>query len=231
MVKRQNKEIIHTKLRLEIMSWMSKKTGRPKEEGGHKRINISVDNFTEKALTKIRDGDGNISKFIEKQLKPVLENLDPGEASIHVWRIEAYLSQQIIKATAQSKPDLVIALASIANALKDFRNLCGISPRNFMLDQDTGVLIQPSRRRRESMVFTFVSSAIASIFGFLALHGLSKEALPIVANQTGPEGFAMKIMVQITPYLALLPIVSFALIVILLKVRPSILDKLKIFRF
>jgi hypothetical protein len=207
------------------MSWMSKKTGRPKEKGGHKRINISVDKFTEKALTKIREGDGNISRFIEKQLKPVLENLDPGEASIHVWRIETYLSRQIVKATQQNKPDTVIALASIATALKDFRNLCGVPPRNFMLDQDTGVLIQPFRRRRESMVLTFVSSAIASIFSFLTLHGLGKEALPIVSNQTGLEGLAMKFMVQISPYLALAPIVILAFIAILLKVKPSIADK------
>jgi len=32
------------------MSWMSKKTGRPKEDGGHQRINISVDEFTLDAL-------------------------------------------------------------------------------------------------------------------------------------------------------------------------------------
>lgn len=199
------------------MSWMSKKTGRPKEKGGHKRINISVDDFTDEALAKIRKGDGNVSRFIEKQLRPVLENLDPGEASIHVWRIEAYLSKQIKKATEQNKLDTVIALASIATALKDFRSLCGIPPRD-----------QLRKHRREPLVLTLVTVAITSIFGFIILQGLSKEALPIVSNQTGLEGLAMKIMVQISPYLVLAPIVVFALIVILMRVRPSILDKLKL---
>ena len=43
------------------MSWMSEKTGRPKEDGGHQRIDISVDEFTFDVLQDI----GNKSKFIE----------------------------------------------------------------------------------------------------------------------------------------------------------------------
>ena len=43
------------------MSWMSKKTGRPKEDGGHKRMNISIDEFTLDVLQEV----GNKSKFIE----------------------------------------------------------------------------------------------------------------------------------------------------------------------
>jgi len=115
------------------MSWMSKKTGKPKQEGGHKRINISINKFTNEALQKIRKDNGNISKFIEKQLKPTLEKLDPGEASIHIWRIEIYLAQQIILATQQNKPEITEALASIAVALKNFRSLCGLPPADFDL--------------------------------------------------------------------------------------------------
>jgi len=43
------------------MSWLSKKTGRPKEQGGHHRINISVDKPTRDALQQVP----NRSKFIE----------------------------------------------------------------------------------------------------------------------------------------------------------------------
>jgi len=43
------------------MSWMSKKTGRPKEQGGHRRINISVDKPTRDVLQRAE----NKSKFIE----------------------------------------------------------------------------------------------------------------------------------------------------------------------
>lgn len=43
------------------MSWMSDDTGRPKEQGGHKRINISVDLATRKVLDRVE----NRSKLIE----------------------------------------------------------------------------------------------------------------------------------------------------------------------
>lgn len=211
------------------MSWMSKKTGRPREEDGHKRINISIDKFTAGALDKIRKGDGNVSRFIEKQLRPVLENLDPGEASIHVWRIEAYLSQQIIKATEQNKPDTVIALASIATAIKDFRNLCGIPPGDLLFDQDVRVRKQLHKPRKESVVLTFVTAAIASIFGFITLQGLSKTVLPTLSNQTGLEGFAMKMMVQVSPYLILVPAVVLAF-TFLLNAKPAIQRKLRFLR-
>lgn len=84
---------------------------------------------------------------------------------------------------------------------------------------------------KEPMIVTFITVAIASIFGFITLHGLSKEALPIASNQTGLEGLALRTMVQISPYLVLAPIVILSLITILLKVRPSISDKLRRFRF
>jgi hypothetical protein len=81
---------------------------------------------------------------------------------------------------------------------------------------------------KEPVIVTFIMVAIVSVFGFLALHGLSKTALPIASNQTGLEGLAMRIVVQISPYLVLVPIVVFALIAVLTRVRPSILDKLKL---
>ena len=44
------------------MSWMNdEKTGRPKEEGGHKRVNISLNLNTRKVLNRVE----NRSKFIE----------------------------------------------------------------------------------------------------------------------------------------------------------------------
>ena len=67
------KEIIHTKLAPTLgeastiqlvtttMSWKSKKTGRPKEQGGHHRINISVDESTANILSITR----NRSQYIE----------------------------------------------------------------------------------------------------------------------------------------------------------------------
>lgn len=206
------------------MSWMSKKTGRPKEEGGHKRIDISVDEFTDKALDKIRKGDGNVSRFIEKQLKPVLENLDPGEASIHVWRIESYLRQQIIKATKQNKPGTVQALASIGNALDDFRKLCGIPPLDYQHGEEIRVTNQIPVHRREPRIVTFITTAIISIFGFVIIQGLSNTALQ-GANQTMPE--ILKIFVRIYPYIPL----AFAVIGVtglLLEAKRLLQGKLKL---
>jgi len=108
------------------MSWMSEKTGRPKEEEGHKRINISLNKFTREALKKIKKDGGNISKFIEKELKPVLEQLDPRDAAIHIWRIEDYLKKQIIKAAEKGKFEEVKAICSIINAIEDYRKLAGM---------------------------------------------------------------------------------------------------------
>lgn len=44
------------------MSWQSDKTGRPKEEGGHQRLNISVDVYTRQVL----DNVPNNSVFFEQ---------------------------------------------------------------------------------------------------------------------------------------------------------------------
>jgi metal-responsive CopG/Arc/MetJ family transcriptional regulator len=49
------------------MSWISEKTGRPKEQGGHKRINVSLSKETLELLEKIKNeyGDMKLSQFIE----------------------------------------------------------------------------------------------------------------------------------------------------------------------
>lgn len=187
---------------------MSKKTGRPKEEGGHKRINISINDFTNKALKKIREGKGNVSKFIENQLRPVLENLDPGEASIHVWRIEAYLSREIIKATKLNKPGLAQALASIATALKDFRALCGIPPANFVYGEEA----ENSNNsflsyKKESWIVTFFTVAVISIFGFIATKELSYQAVHIISNQTSTVSTQiLRTFIPAIPYVILTPV-------------------------
>lgn len=102
--------------------------GRPKEEGGHRDRKLSFDKFTNEALDKIKRGGGNISQYIEKALKPELENLDPGEVSREIWRYETYINQRISQALIEDKPKKAKALASILVALKDYRNLSGIPP-------------------------------------------------------------------------------------------------------
>jgi len=106
-------------------------------------------------------------------------------------------------------------------------------PPSFKLywcDEETEYVRKPVHKRtEESMIVTSLTIAITSIFSFIVLRGLSKEAIPIVSNQTGLEGFAMKMMVHVSPYLALVPIMVIGSAAILLKVKPSIADKLKSF--
>lgn len=76
------------------MSYLSDKTGRPKEEDGHKRINISVDKFTKDALEKVKEKDGNASRFIEKELKTVF-SLHPDFRRI--YRPELSITEQLLE--------------------------------------------------------------------------------------------------------------------------------------
>ncbi|MEM3760514.1 MAG: hypothetical protein QXZ02_05305 [Candidatus Bathyarchaeia archaeon] len=102
--------------------------GRPKEEGGHKRIDISLDKETRRKLEKFKRQGGNVSKFIEKEIKPTLEALDPAEQSIHIYRIESYLSHEIIEALGKGDLEAVSVLGSIAKAIDDYRKIAHIPP-------------------------------------------------------------------------------------------------------
>lgn len=106
--------------------------GRPKEEGGHRPLKISIDKFVSEGLEKV----GNKSQFLEKLARPVLEKLDPGEASFFLWRIDVYISQGIIQATKKGDFKQVNALSWLANSLEDARKLCGVPPSNFKFSQE-----------------------------------------------------------------------------------------------
>jgi hypothetical protein len=49
------------------LSWLSKRTGRPKEQGGHKRVNVSISKQTLEVLEQIKRkyGDVNLSQLVE----------------------------------------------------------------------------------------------------------------------------------------------------------------------
>jgi len=109
---------------------MSKKTGRKKEKGGHKRINISLDKQIREKLEKLKSQGGNVSQFIEDEIKPTLEKLDPAEQSIHIYRIQIYLSNQIIEALKTNDFETVKVIGSIASAFDNYRKLANIPPLN-----------------------------------------------------------------------------------------------------
>jgi hypothetical protein len=98
--------------------------GRPKEEGGHKPLKISVNKFMSEALEKV----DNKSRFIEKAVTPLLKQLDPAEASVVFWHIDAYIKQEAIKAIKKGNYQLASALSWMAYRFEDERKLCGIPP-------------------------------------------------------------------------------------------------------
>lgn len=101
--------------------------GRPKEEGGHTPLKITVNEFVARALEKV----DNKSQFLESVARPVLEKLDPGEASSFLWNVDAYLKQGIAKATQEGNFTLVQTLSWLAGQLEEARQLCGPPPSDF----------------------------------------------------------------------------------------------------
>lgn len=147
--------------------------GRPKEQGGHKPLKISVDKFVAQALEKV----DNKSQFIEKVVRPVLEQLDPGEASAFLWQIDVYISQQIIVATNNANFKQAQALSWLAGQLEDARKLCGIPPADFKTPAVTSVTAEETELDK--------AKAISMMKAFEPIVGqrFSKEEWAYVLDQ------------------------------------------------
>jgi hypothetical protein len=98
--------------------------GRPKEEEGHKSKRFSLDLKTCKGLEKISSGER--SKLIEKALGPVLRQYDPGESCEALGLIDRTLDCEIDSALSKQDYEKATALATLANSLTPFRNLCNL---------------------------------------------------------------------------------------------------------
>lgn len=107
--------------------------GRPKEEGGHTPLKITVNDFVYSALSKVE----NKSKFIEETIRPILEQFDPGDMCQIVSEIYEKISQEIIYATEEGEYDKVAALAAFANSLEDYRKLCSLNSETYV-QSDSG---------------------------------------------------------------------------------------------
>ena len=96
--------------------------GRPKEQGGHRHLNVSMDDETLQALKKV----SNKSKFIEEKIGPILRQMDPGPACKNVVHVLNYISDEVVKAVGGGHYEKAMALSDMANSLKDYRDLCGL---------------------------------------------------------------------------------------------------------
>jgi len=98
--------------------------GRPAEEGGHERVNLSLNRWIRDSLKKL--GKGNISKFVEEKLKPHLKKLDPGEGCIYVKRIFDELEDGIRQALNRADRELAETLIALERKFEEEIKLCGI---------------------------------------------------------------------------------------------------------
>jgi PhoPQ-activated pathogenicity-related protein len=101
--------------------------GRPKEEGGHKSFNVSLDDETRQGLEKLHNKNENRSQFIEKALRPLLNQFDPGPSCEVLNRLDEILNNEISSAISQKDFEKVNALAALANSFEPFRSACRIS--------------------------------------------------------------------------------------------------------
>ena len=101
--------------------------GRPEEEDGHKRINLSLNAETHKVLMKIHDKGGNRSKFVENAVHPHINQLDPGESCKILGEFDHRLRDEIVSAVFDQDFEKAATLATIGDTLTPFRSLCRIS--------------------------------------------------------------------------------------------------------
>jgi len=102
--------------------------GRPKEEEGHTPKRVSLDQEACKGLEKISIGER--SKFIEKALRPLLKQLDPGESCKFLGLLDRVLDCGISSALSKQDYEKATTLATVADSLAPFRNLCRVSDEN-----------------------------------------------------------------------------------------------------
>jgi hypothetical protein len=100
--------------------------GRPKEEEGHKPINLSVNAETYEGLMKIHDEGGNSSKFVEKAVRPHIHQLDPGESCKILGEFDQRLRDEIVSALSKHNFEKAATLATIGDVLTPFMSLCRI---------------------------------------------------------------------------------------------------------
>jgi hypothetical protein len=100
--------------------------GRPKKDGGHTPVKLSLDQKTMGGLAKIK---GPKSAFIEDILRPIVNQFDPGDACHTLERVDKMLSDEITTATNNKEYDRVMALSYFGERLSEIRQLCSEDPR------------------------------------------------------------------------------------------------------
>ena len=104
-----------------------KRSGPKPRDGGHKPMHVSLNADNRKALEKIKEKQG-ISPFLNKLLKPIAEQLDPGPASPILLEFWNGLTGKVASLVKEDDLDTAIALGhvliDIKPAIQPYLDLC-----------------------------------------------------------------------------------------------------------
>jgi len=105
--------------------------GRPKEEGGHRPLKISLEQFISEALKKV----GNKSKFIETVLRPILKAFEELSDMYHIGWEPMMIAQKIQQATEEGNLKKIDAsVDETIELMFRMRNQLLIGPYTFKLE-------------------------------------------------------------------------------------------------
>ena len=103
------------------------RSGPKPKDGGHKPMHVSFSAGNRKALEKIKEKQG-ISPFLNKLLKPIAEQLDPGPASPILLEFWNGLTDKVASLVKEDDLDAAIALGhvlvDIKPAIQPYLDLC-----------------------------------------------------------------------------------------------------------
>jgi len=94
--------------------------GRPKDGPGHRPFKMSVRRDVYEMLEKVP----NRSEFIERTIRPVLEQLDPGPACKFLKEIDEKAEDTVLEAHRNRNYAKAMTIEAIMYSLNDYRALC-----------------------------------------------------------------------------------------------------------
>jgi hypothetical protein len=100
--------------------------GRPRIDGGHIAKNLSIDLDTLKMLDEARQKGKPMSHVVEKCVKTMAKQLDPGPACEVVAEIDRMLGDAIDKARVTKDYAKLQALAQVADHFEPYARVCEI---------------------------------------------------------------------------------------------------------
>ena len=101
--------------------------GRPRVEGGHEARKLSLDQTTRLILEEAAKKDKRISELVEKCVKAVSHQFDPGPACNTVGKIVTILEDDLQRAIAAG--DFEQALALLRKDLNPYVSVCQLGER------------------------------------------------------------------------------------------------------